>query len=516
MIGDRALAWNERVLCSVRGFHVGLGLYLVVLFAFKAYLFPGSSEDDAEQLFYAQTLAWGYKPTQPPLYTWLVLASQQVFGVSVAAVAFVKFALLYLLYALIYRSAAIVLGDRRLAVLAALSLLGIYYLAWDSVLNFSHTVLVAAMCVFTLLAVLRLDHRDGLADYGLLGIAIGLGLISKYNFGLFLIPLAVACLSQPDLRTKLFSNKGLLALALAAAVAGPHFFWALTEPGGFAAVSHKNIVPVDHVERSYFEGAAAGTLDAAWGIVNFVSPLIVLYLVFFPRAFRPLGTTDTASARHRRLFEVMFLTFAALLLLGIVLFQITAVRNHWMVVLVPFPIYMMARVQATAPAPGRLRGFAGLMAVLAVAVAVGVLGRYTTGPGYCRKCNFFIAYADLASELRQAGFQGGTIVSYDYPNQVGGNLRAHFPDSRVASWRYRPFTGPARDGGGTCLLIWPRGFPHLPDGRDEMSRLATTLFGTRYTGDEPVRAIDAAIAGSAGRTIPLAYMLATDEHGTCR
>ena len=82
-----AISWNARVLFSPRGFHLCPAAYLIVLFVVRAYLFPGASEDDAEQLFFARALAWGYKPKQPPLYTWLVLASQWIPGVAPRALA---------------------------------------------------------------------------------------------------------------------------------------------------------------------------------------------------------------------------------------------------------------------------------------------------------------------------------------------------------------------------------------------------------------------------------------------
>ena len=87
----KAISGNARVLLSPRGFHLCLAAYLIVLFVVRAYLFPGASEDDAEQLFFAQAFAWGYKPKQPPLYTWLVLASQWILGVGIPAVSVVKF-----------------------------------------------------------------------------------------------------------------------------------------------------------------------------------------------------------------------------------------------------------------------------------------------------------------------------------------------------------------------------------------------------------------------------------------
>jgi len=42
----------------------------------------GTSYDGAEQLLYTQYFDFGYGRSQPPLFTWMLIAVQQVFGVS--------------------------------------------------------------------------------------------------------------------------------------------------------------------------------------------------------------------------------------------------------------------------------------------------------------------------------------------------------------------------------------------------------------------------------------------------
>ena len=508
----KAILANARVLLSPRGFHLCLAAYLIVLFVVRAYLFAGASEDDAEQLFFAQATAWGYKPKQPPLYTWLVLASQWILGVGIPAVSVVKFSALFAMYAFLYRSAYLVLREQRLAVLSAIAALGIYNVGWESVMNYSNTVLLAALCAATLYAVLRLQRGNTIAGQAALGLAVGLGLLSKYNYVLFFAPMAAACAAHPGLRARLFSARGLVGLAVAAAVAGPHYYWALTSAGGFAAVA-----PPDTHGGGYLTAVAWGLLSAVYRTLAFLSPLLILFLVFFPGAFLPLATSATGgeAARQRRLFEVFFLAFAGLGVAAILAFQVSEVRTHWMMVLVGFPIYVFARVEAVGPPQRVVERFAGVVSVLAAAVVVAMGVRFVVAPLDCKKCTLFIPYADLAAQIRAGGFTGGTIVALDYPNQIGGNLRVYFPESRVVDRRFLPFRPPARTSKGDCLVVWNTAIGPLADVKPHMMGRAAARFGTRFRTDEPVYFAEAPMARSGGRTVRLAYMLVRENKGGC-
>ncbi len=511
----KAISWNARVLFSPRGFHMCVAAYLITLFVIRAYLFPGASEDDAEQLFFTQALAWGYKPKQPPLYTWLVLASQQIFGVGIPAVSAVKFSALFAMYAFLYRAAYLVLAEERLAVLSAISALAIYSVGWESVMNYSNTVLLAALCAATLYWVLRLARRNTIAGQAALGLAVGLGLLSKYNYLLFLVPMGAACIAHPEIRARLFSAKGLVALAVAGAVAGPHFYWALTDADGFAAIA--DVAPPDTHGGGYLAAVAVGLLSAVYRTMAFLSPALILFLIFFPRAFLPLGASGGGgeAARQRRLFEVFFLAFAGLGAAGILAFQVSEVRIHWMMVLVGFPIYVFARVQATGPQQRVLERFAGVVSVLAAAVVVAMGVRFAVAPLNCKKCNLFIPYAELATQIRAGGFKEGTIAAFDYPNQIGGNLRVYFPGSRVVDWRFLPFRPPAREAKGACLVVWNTAIGPLPEVKAHMIRRTAARFGTRVRIDEPVYFAEAPMAWSGGRTVRLAYMLVRENQGRC-
>ena len=134
-IGTQAVDWYGRHLEGPKGFYIIISSVLVTLFLIRGFLFDGATNDDAEQLLFSQDFAWGYILGNPPLYTWIVIAAQQVIGINLPSVTAVKFTLLWLTYHFLFKSARMVLDDDRLAIVAALSPFGFYYVAWDALLG---------------------------------------------------------------------------------------------------------------------------------------------------------------------------------------------------------------------------------------------------------------------------------------------------------------------------------------------------------------------------------------------
>lgn len=498
---DKVLVVNARFLLSSAGFHVAVVGYLLVLFFIRAYLFPGSSNDDAEQLFFAQTFALSYKVNQPPLYNWLMVLAEKLFGVGIAAAEGVKFGCLAATYLFLYQAARLLLSDRRLAALAALSIAGFYYVGWDAILNYTHTVLLAAAVAAGLFALLRVERSGGRAAYVGLGLVIGAGLLAKYNFGLFLVPMTVAALLDPLLRRRLASRRALLTAGIAATLAAPHFAWMAVHPVAF---THAGAwMPSGGAGSTW----ASGLLSAAQSAISFVLPFALVFALLFPRALLPLprGAGGAEASRHRRLFEVYFLAVAVLIAVIVVAFGVTRVRTHWMMVLIPFPLYALMRAEAAGIGERAVRWLTGILAAGAIAVIVGVGIRWVSGPWVCRKCNFFIPYAQLAAELRNVGFSGGTIIAADHPNQLAGNLRAYFPDARVLSDRYPDFRPPLPAGApDACLVVWNTTRP----GADrEALDFARAAIGVAIPPDPVVSYAKAPIARAGGRTVKLGFVL---------
>ena len=225
-----------RALATPRGFIAFLGAYILLQFDLRGYLLPCASGDDMVQLDLSTSLEWAYGTRNPPLYTWLVIAARQVFGATLQAVTLVKFAAMFLMSLFLYLAARRVLGDGPLALLAALSPLAVKLVAWDSVTNYSHTVLATAMYAATFYALLRIDADGRPVSYALFGIFLGLGLLSKYTFALFALALLAAALTDRDLRGRLLNPKASISAVIALAIVTPYLLTMLDSADSMTAL----------------------------------------------------------------------------------------------------------------------------------------------------------------------------------------------------------------------------------------------------------------------------------------
>jgi 4-amino-4-deoxy-L-arabinose transferase-like glycosyltransferase len=497
-----------------RGAALVLGAYVLAAFALRLILFPAGSQDDSEQLLFTQTLAGGYNPAQPPLYTWLIYAVQHVLGVSLAAVLVVKYAALGLLYLSLYRAARLVLEDARLAAYAATAPVAMYYVAWDALLNYSNSVLMAAFCAATFWAVLALDRRASLAAYVGLGVALGGGFLAKYGFGVFTGALLAAALADPLLRARLLDRRIVITLLLALVILLPHLLWIASGARDVAAALEGRLTSGAGV--SYWGTVGEGLLKLANGIVSFPFPLYLLLPALFPRACRRLEWPEPDARRHKLLFERFALAGLAIMVIGVIGFGVSQLRTHYFFIFLPLPIYFFLRVrQARRARPdGATAGMAWyprVAAAMAVLAFGGLAVKFAAEPQWCRRCYFHVPYATLAQQLRAVGFGRGTVIESFHRIQFAGNFRPYFPDSRILSTKY-PYYRPAALRAGPCLLLWDPAYSEgIPEG---LRNFAAEAAGIAPDTPYQVGAIEAPLVNGAGSTARLRYALVTG--GACR
>ena len=490
--------------------------YIVVVFAMRVLVLPAASQDDAEQLVFAQTLAGGYNPSQPPLYTWLIWASTQIFGVTILAVGLVKYACLGLVYVFLYLAAREVFRgadeDRVLAALAGLSPLALYYVAFDALFNYSNTILLAAACAATLFALFRLKRTGSFAAYAGFGLAVGVGLMSKYGYGVFIAALVLAALVTPSFRARLWNLRIVLSLAIAIAVCLPHLIWLAGGGANLAAAFQARLSGVG--EGGYFNRVGLGLVKLGNAVISFLFPLFIVWLVLFPRAWRRLPEVPQDLVDDKRCLEIFFAAALVIIAAGVLIFGITRVRNHYMFILLAAPLYAFIRIKvADAPALARPL-FALFLGVATLVFVIGVPVRFNWAPGISNKAYFNVPYADLARQVRGAGFKDGTIVADFRRYQLGGNIRLQFPRSRVLSTKYPYYVPPERSTTGQCLLVWDAGKqPALPDA---LRSFARTALGAEPAASDGVHYAEANFLRSRTRRFKLGYVLVTGKTGTCR
>ena len=523
---DRGMRSIGGVALTGQGAAILWGSLLLFLWGMRAFVFPGAEFDDSEVLVHTQYWAWGYDGRNPPLFTWLVKSVQTVTGPTLASVVTVKFALLGGAYWLLYETARRCLDDSRLAALVALSPLAMYQLVWVTTFHLTHTAAAAFCIVLTAYALVRLGAGGRLADYLLLGLSCGLGLLSKYYFALFLGVLFAAACTDRDLRHRLANGRILLTLLIAVAIAAPHYAWLSrwvgADPTAFRDLLHQRFALID-VAQGYFS-PFRGLIAAPLAAMNYLLPCLVFLVAIFYRACWTAGGGVATSARYRRIFGLTLLVLMLVIVVAVGALGIPRVKMHYMVFLILFPMYFFARVQAAGPTLRQLSLYGSVLVILAGVVAAGVAVKFVVDPQRSGKAHHNVPYRMLAAELRDAGFERGTILGGLSTYSVAGNLRPYFQDSRIVSlhdWRHKlgatpsgaPWLGTPVADRGQCLLIWAA---DKGDQTAVMRRGARLLFGMQPEPDQRTGSVEAAMPPGGGRQFRLAYILAPDGAGTCR
>jgi 4-amino-4-deoxy-L-arabinose transferase-like glycosyltransferase len=504
-------------LLSPRVFLPSILFYLLLLFLIRGFLLPGGPNDDSEQLLYSQSFALGYGLRNPPLYTWLVIGAELVFGVTIAAVVAVKFLLLAGTYLLLFASGRHMASDQRWAVAAAAAPLGIYYIAWDAVQNYSHTVLLMFICAATHHCLLRLAERTRLLWYAALGLAIGIGIVTKYNYLLFAVSLIGAALTEPSYRRKLADRRIGVTVALAVLVAAPFLAYAIGHAGGERTGIPAGSLP--NAALPLWPAFTSGLGRFLSFAIGFFVPLLFLAPAFFPRALRVLPADVARPGPALRMTGLSLLIQAVLFLLMFVSAYALGVglpvlHPHLFFSFILLPLWFITRASYAGGWAGALPRFVSVLAVLAVVVLVFTLGKFVLDPVSAKRPVYNVPYATLASALRQAGFTGGTVYTWDQPFPLSGNLRVQFPDSRFITGKFPFYVPPARVTPGQCLAVWSS------DGNAGIDQQAAAGFramtGADVAIDQDPSLVTLPMVLGWGRTITFKYRLFPEGVGSCR
>lgn len=442
--GSIAVAWPN----SAWLFWAVVALYLAGHVAFRLWETPNIGKNDVQEALAAQSWAWGYHPRNPPLHTWLLMGSYALFGVGLLAHVILKYALLGATYAFAYLSAKRILTTPQRAAMAALAVSLLTPFAWTVHTALTHTLLLAAIIFATLWAAIRLTTHRRLIDYAVLGIVIGLGFLAKYSYPLFLLPFAVAMLSQAEHRRVLLHPAMLLTLAVAATVFAPHGLWMATTRFDFVEFLAEK--QRGEAGQPYFAAVAAGVGQVTIGTLSVFAPLMML-----------AGLTLRVSSRvaaPTAWTRVLILTPAlglALLLLDVFVMRATQFEErYFMCAMLLAPLSLFAWLdgrQFVNPARTLAWFGAGILAASMIIFA-GLTGRALLYNQSCDRCLEEMPVNELVNRVRTAsGFERGTIIADHY--DLAGNMRIALPQARAYAANY-VVDQPPLVGSGQCLLVW--------------------------------------------------------------
>ncbi|MBN0986299.1 glycosyltransferase family 39 protein [Amphritea pacifica] len=422
--------------------------------------------DEAEQLILGQQLEPGYN-TQPPLYSWLQWIFFQLFGNGVLALALLKSLLLFCIYLFSWLTAGKLIGNQRIALLAAFSLLLIPSIAWESVRDLTHTVLATAIAAATFYTAIRIYQKRSLLAYVSLGVLLASGMLAKYSFGLFALSLLLAALSIREYRRLIMDWRIVVAAVIALLLFLPHLLWAmehLDEIRGFISnqVGEGN-------GGGYLSGVISGVSSLGKNIAEFLILVWLVLTLLSPSLYRPLPGSDLNI--HRQLAGRFLMMALSVCLVLILLFGITQFQSRWFQpLLIIFPLYLLSRAEVVGLSFRRERLLRSVIIFFALIVMVLRFSQFWLAPYVKNNANRMqYPSAALAGQLEQEGFSGGTVIGDS--NLTAANIGLYFEGARLLSPKTEFFIADQHAAGGQCLIAWkatrqdamPAGLAHYLD-----------------------------------------------------
>ena len=282
-----------------RAFAGFAALHAAVWTALPALLYPNLPLDLIEALMYGREWQLGYDKL-PPLPWWLVEIAYKLVGHDFAYYLLAEIAVVTG-FALVFMAARALVGGLG-ALVSVLIIDGLHYLNYTAA-KFNHDVIQLPFWALAGFAWHRALRGRQLADWLLLGLAVGVSLWAKYFVVVLVAPMLVFALIDSDARKVLATPGPWIAAVLALIVMAPHVVWLVrTDFLPIAYAEHRAVLP-------------RGWYDHLWHPLQFaVSQLFFLLpaLLIAAPLFVPRGTAGEARATPKAdAFDYRIVTWLA-------------------------------------------------------------------------------------------------------------------------------------------------------------------------------------------------------------
>lgn len=307
-----------------------LGFCLIIIFV-RLFLRGSLLElDEAEQIVLAQHFSWGYL-NQPPLYNWLQYSLFHLFGANLFSLIALKSVLLLGCLFYYHHICQLHCKNSLLAWCATVSWALIPAISLDLLKDNTHSVLALLMACISWYIVFKPQSLSSFGDYCILGLVMGCGLLSKYNYLFFLLPLLLTILSIEEIRSRVKPAYLFLSFSLALLIASPYLIWLYH----FASIGLHASYKLVSQDKSVIHGA----LEVFKGSLLFILPVYIISQIFFPQSFsfRP-------KTLESRIVNVYFIYALACLIILVLAFGIKNFETRWLI-----PIFFIVPVLFFSP-----------------------------------------------------------------------------------------------------------------------------------------------------------------------
>ncbi len=438
-----------------------LAIYFALHAVIRAMISQSLVFDESEQVFLTQWLSLGYN-SQPPLYTWVQFGLFEIFGTSVLAISVLKNACLLGTYLFVFGFVYQTTKDVRASIVASIGLATIPQIGYESHRDLSHTVAVTLASAALFYSTVRVVGRRSLGNYAALGIVVGIGVMSKYNFAMVVLGLIGAAASLPGYRKRLLDPRILVSVLVAAAMIVPHAIWMLYHSD---LVSEKTLAQLTESQSAnWLDNVGRGMIALLTTILGCCAASLGVFAICFrerliSRVKKPAEARNTrriddqlkweSSLLLERFLLITLAMLAALVMTG----DAVEFKNRWLQpFIVMLPAYLTLRFLCQSTIDTRS---ANRLCIVTCALMLGftvALVVRPVGAGLRQKYTWLnFPYDRFADVIRQqTGNAPSTIVASDM--RLAGNLRIHFPDTTFVSQDH-PHLQPESFQRGPVVLV---------------------------------------------------------------
>ena len=351
----------------------------------------------------------------------------QIFGTSVAALTILKNLLLFLSYMFLGMTANLLLRDKGLAAIATLGLVTITQVSFEAQRDLTHTVAVLFSAGLFIYAFVKTLKQASAWRYALTGLAVGFGVLSKYNFVLLPLAALIAVLPDRNFRARLFDWRLMLSIVIAVAVVVPHAWWFFHHTD---IATGRTLGKLIGDEASRIKQIADGFGALAGAMIAFALPPLLVFRIAFGRQ---LPAAWKASTSWSRLIGRMLIVIVLMLILLVLFAGAGDIRPRW---LVPFffilPLWLCLKIEAAGDVPAFAPRRFGMIAIAFMAVVLLILGLRSPVMGMLGRYERpNVPYGPAIEAILATGKQKPSlIVASD--EQLAGNVRLHAKDMPVA------------------------------------------------------------------------------------
>ncbi|WP_298487221.1 glycosyltransferase family 39 protein [uncultured Maribacter sp.] len=310
------------------------GLAIICISYMKAAL----ELEDAEQAFYSQWWRLTYDD-QPPVYTWLQILVNKVFGVTKLSFSFLRALLFSSTIGSVYFFGKQYLKNKEQAALAVI-LLALFPVFIDFTFRrLSHTSLLCLSVVLTFIFIQRLITHKSTFNYVLLGLVISLGILTKYNYFLMLGALLFAIPFNDSLKKIILNKRIIGTIVLIVILIFPHFY-DLFSSSYFVDELHKSVALKTNTDIENTLPIISSFLAFFNSIFNLILPLFLFFGFLFWRKKVVLKTAKSSWLKH------VFIAQVIVLLVVFVSMSIVKVHTRWLLPLfIPYVVLFLSLVK---------------------------------------------------------------------------------------------------------------------------------------------------------------------------